>query len=222
MNGEVSACLGATDIIRLGGAELEGFVAQAVKGAEGAEEKVKALFLAVRDGIVYDPFVASFSPENYYPENIIKAGRGYCVMKAVLLCAALRKAGIPARLGFADLRIHTTTKEMREMLGCDIFAWHGFTEVFLDGEWRKATPSFHADLCRKRNISPLVFDAKSHSIFPPLDLSGKPFASYIRYIGSFTDLPLDLIMKGWRKVYTDERVDMWMDVFRAGANPPSP
>lgn len=217
MTDDLSACLGATDVIRLDGVELEGFVAKAAKGAESDEDKAQALFLAVRDGIIYDPFVPAFALMNYLPENILKAGRGYCVMKAVLLCAAFRKAGIPSRLGFADLRISTTTPEMREMLGCDIFAWHGFAEAFINGSWLKATPSFHADLCRKRNIAPLVFDAKFHAIFPPFDLSGKPFASYIRYHGSLADLPLGLIMKGWREAYSDERVDIWEKVFSASA-----
>jgi len=218
MNDQLSSCLAAGETIRLDGNAFGQFVSEALEGGQSPEEKAKALFLAVRDGILYDPFVPSFAPENYYPENIVKAGRGYCVMKAALLCAAFRKAGIPARLGFADLRIHTTPAEMLEMLGCDIFAWHGYAEAFIGGQWRKATPAFHEELCRKKNIAPLAFDAKSHCVFPATDLSGQPFASYIRYHGSFTDLPLDLIMKGWRKVYTDARVDMWMEAFRSGPN----
>lgn len=213
MSDDLEACLKGGEIIRLEGSAFEKFVARALEGAQSPAEKASALFLAVRDGILYDPFVPSFLPENYYPDNIVKAGRGYCVMKAALLCAAFRKAEIPARMGFADLRNQGTPKEMVEALGCDLFTWHGYTEAFIDGRWLKATPAFHEGLCRKRNIEPLVFDAQNHCVFPPVDLDGLPFATYVRYHGEFTDLPLDLIMKGWREVYTDARVDMWMEAF---------
>lgn len=215
MNGNLTDFLSSTAVIRLDGKVFTAFVEKAVKGAESAEEKARSLFLTVREGIIYDPFVPSFKPENYYPENILKAGRGYCVMKAALLCAAFRRVGIPSRLGFADLRILTTPAEMVQMLGCDIFTWHGYAEAFINGQWLKATPSFHSELCRKKDIAPLEFDAKSHCVFPACNLSGEPFASYIRYHGSFTDLPLDLIMKGWREVYTNARVDMWMEALAA-------
>ncbi len=49
---------------------------------------------------------------------MLEAGRAYCVPKAVLLAAVLlaavlRAAGVPARLGFADVRNHVQSDTLR-------------------------------------------------------------------------------------------------------------
>ena len=31
--------------------------------------------------------------------------------------------------------------KLRESMGTDIFTWHGFTHVYVEGAWRKATPT---------------------------------------------------------------------------------
>jgi len=59
-------------------------------GAQEPIEKAIKLYYAVRDGIWYDPYYPFYLPEHYRSSNILKSGRGYCVCKASLLCAALR------------------------------------------------------------------------------------------------------------------------------------
>ena len=44
---------------------------------------------------------------------MLEAGRAYCVPKAVLLAAVLRAAGVPTRLGFADVRSHVQSDALR-------------------------------------------------------------------------------------------------------------
>src|SRR3990167_7232802 len=43
-------------------------------------------------------------------------GSGFCVAKAALLAAAARASGIPARVGFADVRNHLTTPRLRRLM----------------------------------------------------------------------------------------------------------
>ncbi|MFX8393416.1 transglutaminase domain-containing protein, partial [Acinetobacter baumannii] len=65
--------------------------------------------------------------------TVIARGRGYCVTKAVLLAAAARALGVPARIGFGDVKNHIATERLKKMMGTDIFYYHGYTELFLDG-----------------------------------------------------------------------------------------
>src|SRR5262249_16109224 len=58
---------------------------------------------------------------------------GFCVGKASLLTAAARAAGIPARIGFADVRNHLCTPKLRALMGTDTFVYHGYTDLYLDG-----------------------------------------------------------------------------------------
>ena len=67
------------------------------------KETAIALFDWVRDEIRYDPYTAMDPRERYRATAILERGSGYCVQKAVLLAALGRAAGIPSRLGFADV-----------------------------------------------------------------------------------------------------------------------
>jgi transglutaminase-like putative cysteine protease len=108
-------------------------------------EQAVSLYYAVRDGIRYDPYTIDLSIEGIRASAVLKSGRGWCVTKAVLLAACCRAAGIPARLGFADVRNHLTTQRMRDHMKTDVFFWHGYTSIFLEGVWVKATPAFNIE-----------------------------------------------------------------------------
>ncbi|MDI6796913.1 MAG: transglutaminase family protein [Desulfatibacillaceae bacterium] len=204
-----------TEIIKSDSKVLIDFAEQAAGNASAPAQIASRLFLAVRDKIIYDPYSPFYYNSFYTPDFVLQRGRGYCVQKAALLCAACRAKNIPARLKFADLKNRSASDEMKEMLGCDIFAWHGFTQIYLNGQWLSATPSFHADLCLRQNISPLEFDGTANAVFPEKDLSGKPYASYLTYHGSFWDLPLEQIMEGWKKTYGSQRVELWRKALEA-------
>ena len=52
-----------------------------------------ALFLAVRDGLRYNPWRVSFRPEDYTASGALRRGPehgGHCIDKALLLAAAAR------------------------------------------------------------------------------------------------------------------------------------
>ena len=75
----------------------------------------------------------------------------------------------------------------------DVFYWHGYTSVLLEGEWLKATPAFNLELCQKFGFHPLEFDGRQDSLLQPFDTEGKRHMEYIRDRGEFADLPLDAI-----------------------------
>jgi len=111
---------------------------------------------------------------------------------------------IPARLGFADVRNHLTTRRMRELMKTDVFYWHGYTSIFLNGAWVKATPAFNIGLCERFHLRPLDFDGKSDSIYHPFDLEGKKHMEYLAYRGEFADVPIDRIEETFRLEYRVE------------------
>lgn len=171
--------------------------------ARGADERERAVALthAVRDAFRYDPYRIDLSPYGMRASTVIELGYGWCVPKATLLAACARAVGLPARLGFADVRNHLSTARMREVLQTDLYRWHGYTELWLDGAWRKATPAFNLSLCEKFGLLPLDFDGVHDSIYHPFDASGNRHMEYVRQRGSFDDLPLDRIVADFDRVY---------------------
>jgi transglutaminase-like putative cysteine protease len=189
------------------------FAENALYGTADPAERVKKLFYAVRDGIAYDPRVPFYLPEHYTASTILKNGRGYCVQKACLLCAVGRVAGIPSRLGFSDIRNHNASQEIIDMLGCNIFAYHGYNEFLLNGKWIKATAAFDMAVVEKHNIAPIEFDGRTDAVLPSHDLDGNLYVEYLTYHGTKADLPLGDIMARWREIYGAERVKSWKGLF---------
>jgi transglutaminase-like putative cysteine protease len=171
--------------------------------AVGTDDRTRAtaLYGAVRDGFRYDPYRADLSPAGMTASHVLAQGYGWCVPKATLLAAACRAAGIPARLGFADVRNHLSTERMRSSMETEIFYWHGYTEIWIEGAWRKATPAFNLSLCQKFGLLPLDFDGLTDSIYHPFDAAGNRHMEYVAQRGSFDDLPLDLILQDFRQHY---------------------
>lgn len=160
-----------------------------------------ALYYAVRDGIRYDPYGLDLSEHGMRASTTLAAGRGWCVPKAVLLAAACRAIGIPAALGYADVRNHLSTERMRQQMQTDVFYWHGYTAILLDGRWVKATPAFNIELCERFRIRALEFDGREDSIYHPLDLDGRQHMEYLAYRGEFADVPLAAMTADFREHY---------------------
>ena len=169
---------------------------------EGTDrERVARVFLAVRDGIRYDPYVADFEPKSFKASTTLERKASYCVPKAILLTACCRALGVPSRLGFADVTNHLATKRLLELLNTAVFAFHGFSEVWLGGRWLKATPTFNATLCEKFGVEPLVFDGEHDAVFHPFDKAGNKHMEYLRDRGRYADFPLDEMYRVWREHY---------------------
>ena len=159
------------------------------------------LYYAVRDGIRYDPYAIDLSVEGLKASTTLKNGRGWCVAKAILLAAGCRHQKIPARIGFADVKNHLSTERLRQQMQTDIFYWHGYTSIYLNGQWLKATPAFNIELCEKFSLKPLEFDGRSDSIYHPFDLKGNRHMEYVRHRGEYADVPLEAIIETFQREY---------------------
>ncbi|MFC1847842.1 transglutaminase family protein [Chloroflexota bacterium] len=165
------------------------------QGQEDAIERAKALFYFVRDGISYNLYVPKHMPEHFRASNTLAGGKGYCVQKAVLLVALARASGIPARLCCAKIRNHLVPPKVIEILKSDVFPWHGYAELYLDGKWVKATPAFDLQMCQDNGLIPVEFDGRNDAKFPSHNTEGKPHVEYLLDRGPFDDVPLDEIRK---------------------------
>ena len=171
-----------------------------VPGQSQIENAVQ-LYYAVRDKFRYDPYSIEPDRESMKASVTLQKGRGYCVAKAVLLAACARSQKIPARLGFADVQNHLNTERLKELMGTNIFTYHGYTDLFLNNKWVKATPAFNLELCTNFNVKPLEFDGTTDSIFHPFDKSGNKHMEYVKDHGTFSDLPWDTLLTAMKKLY---------------------
>lgn len=164
-------------------------------------ERILLLYKAVRDGIVYDPYIDFLNADNYRASTVLKAGRGFCVGKAALFSASARIIGVPARVGYADVRNHMTSPRLHALLQTDVFIWHSYSEIHLHGRWVKATPAFNANLCERLGLHPLEFDGSADSLFHPFDRSGRKHMEYVVDRGPFDDVPYERVVADFRSYY---------------------
>jgi transglutaminase-like putative cysteine protease len=196
-----AACLAPTALLDADHPEVRAFAAAASGDAPDPVTRAVRLYYAVRDGLRYDPYAVEFTPEGFRASAVLARRRGFCVTKAGVLAALARSTGIPARLGFADVRNHLATERLRQMMGTDVFYYHGYTELWLEGAWHKATPAFNVELCRRFRVQPLEFDGRSDSIFQPYDADGRRHMEYLHDRGARTDMPLEEIRDAMARLY---------------------
>lgn len=197
------ACLEPTPFLDCDHPDIVGFAERVVAEAGATDDRAKAvaLFLAVRDGIRYDPYSSTHDPDDYRASAVVHRPAAYCIPKAVLLTAACRAVGIPARLGFADVRNHLQSEKLRERMGTDLFVYHGYSELWLGGRWVKVSSAFNRELCERFGTKVLEFDGVHDALMHPYDEAGNRHMEYVNDRGSYADLPFDDIMAAFDEVY---------------------
>ena len=200
--------LTATAMVESDHPDIRRFAEQNSKSGAPAIDNAVSLYYAVRDGFRYDPYSIDLSERGLSATHVLTSGRGWCVNKAVLLAACCRAIGIPARLGYADVRNHLSTERMRKQMGTDLFVWHGYTSILLNDKWMKATPAFNVELCEKFRLRPIEFTGLEDSIYHPFDLDGQKHMEYVTFRGEFTDVPLEQILEDMDKYYPKLKHDI--------------
>ena len=163
------------------------------RGTDDPVEKALRLYYAVRDEVRYDPYGTPLVREAYVASTTLIQRHGYCVNKSGLMAALARAAGIPARVGYADVRNHMTTKKLSERMGTDIFYFHGYTDLWLNERWVKATPVFNIELTDKFRLKPLEFNGRDDSIYHPIDQDGRRHMEYLAFRGVYADVPFETV-----------------------------
>jgi transglutaminase-like putative cysteine protease len=165
------------------------------EGLKTEKEKAIALFYWVRDNIKYNMFT-------YYPKikaNLkasvtLRRENGFCMSKAVLLSALARAVGIPAQIHMVDIINHKISKKVITLMGTNAFHCHGYSELFIDGNWIKLTPVFDHETSLKGGFLPEIeFDGENNALFATHDKDGNLFVEYIADWGNYTELPIDKI-----------------------------
>jgi hypothetical protein len=111
-------------IIRLTTADL-------TQGAKSNRDKAIRIYRFVRDEIQFG-FASAFYEMK--ASQVLKAKVGFCNTKSTLFIAMLRAAGIPARQKFVDL----SARVLQGFVDTgDAYVDHSYTEVYLEGGWRK-------------------------------------------------------------------------------------
>jgi transglutaminase-like putative cysteine protease len=214
MEENLTAYLSPTSIIDSDNPAIQRYARKIVEGTSNKIDQAVKLYLAVRDGIRYDPYAPFYLPLHYKASYVLERGKSFCVPKASLLCALGRACDIPTRVGFATVRNHLATKQLLDYLGSNIFVYHGFVDFLLDGKWVKATPAFNRELCDRHGVPPLEFNGRDDSLFHPFNSKNERYMEYIEYTGTYADIPVSDILAAWKRAYGEERVKRWIDALK--------
>ena len=180
--------------------DIRAFAADAVSPYAPAVDRTRRFYLAARE-IRYDYDLDYGDLEIYRASSVLRAGRGYCVGKAALFAALCRAGGVPARVAFADVTNHLSSERLREKMGTNFFAWHGFTEVKLGDRWIKASPTFNSTLCARFGVTPLDFDGSTDALLQAHDGEGRTFMRYETLHGAFFDVPAKFLAAEMARLY---------------------
>jgi transglutaminase-like putative cysteine protease len=153
--------------------KVAAFAREHAKGSTPRERAV-SLYYAVRDGVRYNPFQNFTADEAYRGSACLERREGWCVPKAALLAAKM---------------------------GTDLFVFHGYTDLLLDGKWVKATPAFNLAMCKRFRVKPLEFDGAEDSIFHPFDEDDRRHMEYVQFRGTYADVPADDIRRVFSETY---------------------
>jgi transglutaminase-like putative cysteine protease len=179
------------------------FATAAVAGVDGEVPRALALYYAVRDGVGYDPYCVGTDTDYYRAGACLARGHGFCIPKAALLAACARAVGIPARVGYADVRNHLSTPRLEAMIGGDVYHWHSYAEMRLDGRWVKSTPAFDAALCERLGVHALEFDGVEDSLFQEYNRAGDRHMEYLADRGTYVDVPYDAIVADFERLHPE-------------------
>jgi transglutaminase-like putative cysteine protease len=139
--------------------------------------------------------------DSFKASTMLREGGGYCVPKACAFVALCRASGVAARLAFADVSNHLASPRTLELMGGEVFAWHGYAEVLIGERWLKASPTFDSQLCARMGVAPLTFDGSSDAHLQACDAAGRTFMSYDRLHGTFHDVPARFLVDEMRRMY---------------------
>jgi transglutaminase-like putative cysteine protease len=171
-------------------------------GDDGTDtDKAINLFNIIRDDFLYTPYKMSIKREAYKASSTIKRGYGWCVQKSLLMAASCRVIGIPARVGYADVRNHLSTPRLQELMQTDLFTFHGYADLWLDDRWVKVTPVFNKELCEKFGVMTQEFDGTENALFQEFDKTGRRHMEYVADRGAYSDLPFADLMNDFYERY---------------------
>jgi len=187
------ACLAATRYFDCDDPTVRAYATDVVGDATTHVEKAVRLYYAVRDEFRYDPRHFLLTKQQFCCRQILRDKRGFCMPKAVLLSTLARTQGIASGIGFAEVVNHLMPASMLDSLGQNQPIFHGYSVLYIDGKWLKASPAFNLTMCQKLDTRPLEFDGKSHALFHEYDNKSRRHMEYIQDYGAVADFPYEQV-----------------------------
>ena len=187
-----------TDIIDCDAESIRSKASELTAGMETTREKAVALYYFVRDAIKHNPFAPIYELERYRASVTLTEGHGFCQHKAILLAALARATGVPARLGFVDIKEHNVSDAFEAYHVGDRILWHGYAELFINGRWVHASPSYDLTTCERKGFVPVDFDGENDAKDSVFDRNGDRHIEHLEDHGHFADLPWDEMQQCYR------------------------
>lgn len=197
-----SDCLRSTPVIDADAPSIRGVADHLCRDASTARERAARAFNFVRDEIRYE-FRARLTVDEYRASHVLAERKGFCVQKAVLLCALLRAASVPAAIVLCDLKDRTLPLRIVRAMGTDTMFHHGLTGIYLDGAWRLADAALSPDVVARKRYRTVEFDGTSDALLPTSTLDGAPHAEVVRFHGMYADLPFEQMISAYLTAYAN-------------------
>jgi transglutaminase-like putative cysteine protease len=201
-NLDPASCLGPTRYVDSGHPLIQETVRRLELEALSPRERATRLFTFVRDEIAYE-FAIRFTPEQYVASCVLEDGRGFCVRKAVLLCALGRAAEVPTAVVLSDLRDFTLSSDVKAALRTDVMYHHGLSALYLGGTWLLVDASLTPELDRRKGYRLVEFDGTADALLPETTLNGSPHVQYVTFHGLYADLPYEQMMRAFHDGYAN-------------------
>ena len=186
------AAVGSTDVIEADAPAVRALADRVAGDAEGAEA-ARLFFEWVRDEITYDMAPDVESRDSWCATATLDRGAGFCQQKAILLAALLRARGIPAGIVVQDLLDHKIPESYVAFIGSQRLEVHGLTCAYLDGRWVRLDATLPRSFTEKKRYRLVEFDGEHDAVFSSTDLDGNPHIEVLEELGTFPDLPEDLV-----------------------------
>jgi len=213
---EIDKYLKCTEIIDCDMASIKSKARELTDGLKTEREKAVALYYFVRDKVVHNAYTQLYDLNQYKASIILEAGNGICQQKSILLCALARASGIPARLGFVDVSDSQLSESFKQMIGgINVFPFHGFAELLIDGKWVHASPAYDIATCRRKRFVPVDFDGVNDARDSRYTEDGEPHIEHLEYHGPYDDFPWDEILSYYKK-WAAKLGMAWNDLKEAG------
>ena len=188
--------LRCTDTIDCDNETIKVKAQELVQGRETDKEKAVTLFYFVRDEIKHNAYASGNLIEHFKGSATLERGSGFCQQKAILLVTLARASGVPARIGFADIRDHLLSQKFRDMIGgSNILLYHGYAELFVNGKWVHASPAYDIGICNKSGFIPVEFDGENDHRDSQYNQDGDLHIEWVKDHGYFDDFTWDDICK---------------------------
>lgn len=195
----LKSCLAETPFFDLSHPDIQSLISRLT--ADTQLGKVLQAYYLIRDEIPYNPYTFSKGEIALKASYAASQESAYCIPKSALMVAVCRAIGVPAKIGFADVKNHLSSPKLLEWLRTDLFVMHGYAQLFINNKWVKCTPVFNKGLCDKMGIHALDFDGTEDSIFHPFNADGEAHMEYITDHGTFDEMPVEMIFEASRKTY---------------------